>query len=78
MVSRLVAVLALELFKSHPPEPEPVPWLATPEDLAPFSTDGGVAEEALSPSSYSRGSAGRRVPTVRRQPAERVGSAREP
>jgi hypothetical protein len=43
-----VAVFALGLIKPGPPEPEPVPWLATPEALAPFSTDGGVAEEALS------------------------------
>jgi hypothetical protein len=48
MVGSLVAVLTLNLFRASPPEPEPAPQLATPEALAPFSTDGGVAEEALS------------------------------
>jgi eukaryotic-like serine/threonine-protein kinase len=48
MVGGLVVVLAMELLKPRIPEPEPVPWLSTPEELAPFSTDGGVAENALS------------------------------
>jgi serine/threonine protein kinase len=47
-LAAVVVVLALELLKPRPPEPEPVPWLATPEELVPFSTDGGIAEEALS------------------------------
>ncbi len=48
MVGSLVAALPLELLKRGSPEPEPMPQLATPEELPPFSTDGGVAEEALS------------------------------
>ncbi len=48
IVGGLVVVLSLQLLKPGPPVPEPVPWLATPEEQPPFSTDGGVAEEALS------------------------------
>ncbi|HYI02874.1 MAG TPA: hypothetical protein VD972_43465, partial [Hyalangium sp.] len=48
MVGGLVVVLAMELLRPRLPEPEPAPWLATPEEVAQFATDGGVAEEALS------------------------------
>jgi serine/threonine protein kinase len=48
LVGSLVATLPLELLKRGPPEPEPMPQLATPKEQPPFSTDGGVAEEALS------------------------------
>ncbi|HYI02176.1 serine/threonine protein kinase [Hyalangium sp.] len=50
LVSGLVVALAVRVeLPSHPkPAPEPAPWLATPEELAQFATDGGVAEEALS------------------------------
>jgi hypothetical protein len=48
IVGGLVVVLSLQLLKPGPPVPEPVPWLATPGEQLPFSTDGGVAEEALS------------------------------
>jgi len=48
MMGGLVVVLAVELLRPGPPEPEPAPSLTTREVPAPFSTDGGVAEEALS------------------------------
>jgi hypothetical protein len=48
MVGSVVAMLTLQALKSRPQEPEPALSLATTEEPAPFSTDGGVAEEALS------------------------------
>jgi eukaryotic-like serine/threonine-protein kinase len=39
-------VLAL-LMRPSVPTPDPTPWRATPEEVAPFAADGGVAEEAL-------------------------------
>ncbi len=42
------AFLVLLLMRPEPPrEPQAVRWLATPEEVAPFTPDAGVGEEAL-------------------------------
>ncbi|HYI00494.1 serine/threonine-protein kinase [Hyalangium sp.] len=49
LVSGMVVALAVRVVQpSRPEPPERASFLATPEELAPFATDGGVAEEALS------------------------------
>jgi eukaryotic-like serine/threonine-protein kinase len=41
------ALVVMQQMLPSPPPPDPTPWLATPKELAPFASDGGVAEEAL-------------------------------
>jgi len=45
----LMTSLVLLLVRPAAPEPapNPTPWLATPEEVAPFAPDAGVGEEAL-------------------------------
>ncbi|HYH99173.1 serine/threonine-protein kinase [Hyalangium sp.] len=47
LVVALAVLLALPSRQKPEPDPDPASWLATPEELAQFATDGGVAEEAL-------------------------------
>jgi hypothetical protein len=45
----LVSTTALLLVRPAPPPepaPNPTPWLATPEEIAQFAPDAGVADEA--------------------------------
>lgn len=56
MVGGLVVALVLLPFlkasppthQDIPPTPQPTPWLATPEEIAQFTPDAGVGDEALS------------------------------
>ncbi|HYH96135.1 serine/threonine-protein kinase, partial [Hyalangium sp.] len=53
LVSGLVVALAMQPRTPHVLEPTPAPWLATPEEIAQFATDGGVADEALASVEHS-------------------------